>query len=98
MLNDSITAQGATISWKIPFNHDSVVVNFYQVVISEEQFGTPQLTFNVTNVTSYMFEALQEYCTYHCMVAAGNAAYGIGPGSSVSFTTLEAGKVACKNI
>ena len=50
------------------------------------------MTFNVQgNMTSYSFEALQEYCTYQCMVAAGNDVYGLGPSSSISFTTLEAG-------
>ena len=91
MYDDSITPQGTTIAWKIPLHHDSIVVNYYQVDLWEEQFGTPHVTFNLPgNMTSYSFEILQEYCTYQCMVAAGNSMYGLGPSSSINFTTLEA--------
>ena len=99
VLSDSITSQGASITWKIPFNHDNVVVNYYQVIVSEEQFGTPPLTLRVgRDVNTYTLEALQEYCTYQFTVAAGNDIFGTGPNSNISFTTLEAGRLGvCSN-
>lgn len=87
---ECIMPQRATVTWSIPFNHDNVVVNYYELVVSDQQFGTPQLVISVPgSVTSYTFQNLQEYCLYHCEVSAGNDLYGLGPSSNISFRTLE---------
>ena len=81
-----------SITWLAPDTINPNLLLLYIIVLTDEQFGLPDVTINVTNTTtSYTLTELEEYNTYTCNVAAVNE-MGVGEYSSINFTTQESGK------
>ena len=62
----------------------------YQLILSTEQNGLPNVTVSVTT-DFHKFLGIEEFTVYSCIVAATN---GVGQGqfsSPISFTTSESG-------
>ena len=88
-----IQKREVTVTIQIPYVHDSYedIIDFYELHVSGNEFGTPSKTLRTPN-TVYTITGLEEYTLYTCWVAAGNE-IGLGAASnSVDFTTLEDGK------
>lgn len=89
----TVTATSITFTWQAPIppvNNPLSAIISYQLILTEERYGLPDVVINVTNM-SYTFSGLEEFNIYSCEVAATN---GVGRGSfssSVNLTTLEAG-------
>ena len=88
----SITATTATITWTPPTFDANNRIAFYNLTVSEEQFGLPEINVTSTGVTyRYMFTGLEEYVNYTCDIISVGVFGTYSRPSSLMFTTDEAG-------
>ena len=93
----SVTTTTATITWSAPPFDPTNAIAFYNLTVSEDTFGLPNI--EVTSSLSgwsfqYTFTELEEYVNYTCDVISVGVFGTFSFPESINFTTLEAGKLA----
>ena len=89
----SVTTTTASITWSAPPFDPMNLIAFYNLTVSEDTFGLPDIEIMHTGLTfQYTFTGLEEYVNYTCDVISVGVFGTFSAPASANFTTLEAGK------
>ena len=89
----SVTTTTATVTWSAPPFDPQNLVAFYNLTVSEDTFGLPDVEVMFTGATfRYTFSGLEEYVNYTCDVISVGVFGTYSIPASTDFTTLEASK------
>ena len=90
----SITTTAVSITWSAPPFDPANLIAFYNLTVSEDTFGLPDIEVMYTGLTfQYTFTGLEEYVNYTCNVISVGVFGTFSDPASANFTTLEAGKL-----
>ena len=88
----SITPTTASVTWSAPPFDPTNLISFYNLTVSEDTFGLPDIEVMYTELTfQYTFTGLEEYVNYTCDVISVGVFGTFSAPTSANFTTLEAG-------
>lgn len=90
----SVTTTTVSITWSAPPFDPANLIAFYNLTVSEDTFGLPDIVVMYTGLTfQYTFTGLEEYVNYTCNVISVGVFGTFSDPASANFTTLEAGKL-----